>query len=89
MNTTAGNTAMHCAHCGRPCASAVWIGSLPYHQECMRGPGYQADVCRLYPPHPDWHHRAPAHDLTENDVRRIVREELAARDKTPNVRAKP
>lgn len=67
---------MHCAHCGRPGAALVWIGSLPYHEECTRGPGYQAAVYRLYPPHPDWQHCAPAPSLTEVDVRRIVREEL-------------
>ena len=58
---------MICAHCGRPAASLVWIGSHGYHEECTRGPGHQ--------PPSYWHPYHPG--LTEADVRRIVREELA------------
>jgi hypothetical protein len=69
MSTTAGTGAMYCAHCGRPAATLVWIGGLGYHDECTRGPGYKAPT---FQPLPCW----PA-TLTEADVRRIVREEIA------------
>lgn len=85
MNTTAGNTAMHCAHCGRPCAAAIWIGTLPYHEECTHGPSWQQQQYlhpTFYPPSRNF--TVPHVPLQEEDVRRIVREELAARDKTQN-----
>jgi hypothetical protein len=82
MNT-AGTGAMHCAHCGRPAMTLVWVGGMGYHAECTRGPGWVQDTYQSPPqpwgfPPPQW----PA--LTEQRVRQIVREELDARLKTPN-----
>ena len=54
---------MTCQHCGRPIGLvASFIGGFAYHEECTRGAAYQYG-----PP-----------TLTEADVRRIVRQELAA-----------
>lgn len=65
MNMTAAGTGgMRCAHCGRPMAASVWLGSLPYHPECTRGPVLAGPAA--YGPTP----------LTDEDVRRIVIEEL-------------
>jgi len=68
---------MQCQHCGRPIGggSATYIGGLPYHYECTRGPGAQTNYV-LMPPRAGCQ---PEHTLTEADVRRIVREELDAR----------
>jgi hypothetical protein len=30
--------AMHCAYCGRPAQSLVWVNGRGYHAECLRGP---------------------------------------------------
>lgn len=66
--TATSTSNMHCAHCGRPVITALWVGDLPYHPECTRGPGYQprtfVEGCQAYT------------NLTEADIRRIVREEL-------------
>jgi hypothetical protein len=53
----------------------VWCGSFPYHEECTRGPAYQP---RYYTPvgAGDGNTFIPR-QLTEAEVRRIVREELA------------
>jgi hypothetical protein len=70
------NTAVAlCQHCGRPVGEvATWIGGLPYHPECTHGPGYLTH----YAPSPvDRPGCRPTPMLTEDDVRRIVREELA------------
>lgn len=77
MSIDHGTGAMLCAHCKRPMAQAVWLNGWPYHLECTRGPGYQT------------HYQMDFKDggctslamLTEQDVRRIVREELAERNK--------
>lgn len=61
--------AMHCTYCGRPAVSLVWINGFGYHQECLRGPGYQEQVYQS-PSQPMWF------GLTEDRVRQIVREEL-------------
>lgn len=55
--------AMTCGHCGRPMASAVWINGQGYHPECTHGPGFQMPTFTQSP-------------LTEEDIRRIVREEI-------------
>lgn len=52
-----------CGHCGRPVASAMWIGDLPYHLECTQPPDSQTRTFQTAP-------------LTEEQVRRIVRDEL-------------
>lgn len=64
---------MLCAYCGRPAATLVWVGGAGYHEECTRGPGFQAPT---YQPLPPVFGCAPLKALTEEDVRRIVREEL-------------
>jgi hypothetical protein len=77
MNTTSGTAPMCCAHCGRPCAAAVWIGSLPYHEECTHGPSWQQ---AQYAPNyffPPKEYTVPYLPLTADDVRRIAREEIA------------
>ena len=70
-----GNTtgAMLCAYCGRPAATLIWIGGAGYHEECTRGPGFQAPTYQPLPPAPGC---IPRQQLTEEDVRRIVRDEL-------------
>jgi hypothetical protein len=75
MNTTSGTSTMLCAHCRRPCAVAVWLGDLPYHPECTRGPGYQSTYAPLPPAAADG--CRPWTGFDEAAVRRIVREELA------------
>ena len=56
-----------CRHCGRPVLThAVYYGGMTCHAECTRGP-MPADRPGC----------APATQLTADDVRRIVREELA------------
>ena len=57
---------------------AVYCGGLAYHPECTRGPGAQQ-----YAPMPAMPGCTPVTPLTAEDVRRIVREELAKL--TPNV----
>ncbi len=70
-----GGTAvpLTCQHCGRPCGNeTVFVGSFTYHPECASSP---------YKGQP-----APANDgmgtvipryLTETEVLRIVRKEIA------------
>jgi hypothetical protein len=72
----------NCAHCGRVIDGALrWVGGVPYHHECV-GPqpnDYVPAPLTIYyspmQPQPGCYVPAP---LTEADVRRIVREELAA-----------
>jgi hypothetical protein len=49
---------------------ATWIGSLPFHPECTRGPGYQE---QRFEPLPTRHYTAP---MDDERVRQIVRDEL-------------
>ena len=60
--------AMHCAYCGRPAVSLVWINGRGYHSECLRGPNYspQAWSVPTYQP-----------VITEDRIREIVREEIS------------
>ena len=59
------NTTMACRKCGEPLASAsIWIDGQPYHYTCT------PYIPALSP------FKSQA-ALTEDDVRRIVREELA------------
>ena len=72
---TGTDTTPICGHCGRPVLiQAMWHGGVPYHYECTRGPGAPLTYAPL-PPDPEG--CRPAKMLTEEDVRRIVREELA------------
>ena len=69
---------LNCGYCGRPVIGhAVYCGGLAYHTECTRGPGAQQ-----YAPMPAMPGCTPVTPLTAEDVRRIVREELAKL--TPN-----
>jgi len=62
-----------CQHCGRPIGGvAKCLGGLPYHPECTHGPSYPTHYEMTRTPTTTW----PS-TLTEDDVRRIVREELA------------
>lgn len=62
--SVSNRTAALCQYCGRPIGGvATWLGGMPYHPECTHGPGYPT------------HYQAPT--LSVDDVRRIVREELA------------
>ena len=75
--TCSGTTPL-CGYCGRPVIDfAVWHAGVPYHGECTRGPREQL----RYVPMPAQPGCTPLRQLTEDDVRRIVREEIA---KTPN-----
>lgn len=66
-------TTPYCGYCGRPVIGhAVYCGGLAYHPECTRGPGAQQ-----YAPMPAMPGCTPVTPLTAEDVRRIVREELA------------
>ena len=68
-------TVATCQHCGAPIGgAATWLGGLPYHPECTHGPGYPTHYAPLSLEHEGC---KPSHRITENDVRRIVREELA------------
>ena len=61
-----------CGHCGRPVIThAVYYGGMAYHPECTRGQMYYAHMPVDRPG------CTPATQLTADDVRRIVREELA------------
>lgn len=62
---------MNCGYCGRPMVTMVYVGDCAYHPECVRGPGYAPPS--MVPMFPG---ALPLPHLTENDVRRIVREEL-------------
>ena len=67
------NTGMTCMHCGRPIlVDVAYIGNCNYHLECARPPE-QPFRYEPMPPHPG---AQPLIPLTEDDVRRIVREEL-------------
>ena len=69
---------MHCAHCGRPAFSLVWIGDRGYHVECLHGPGWVQDTYQS-PPQPMWF------GLTEERVRQIVCEELEKKIKNERI----
>ena len=80
MSTT-GQTTPLCGYCGRPVIGlAVWDAGRAYHAECTHGPGGPL----RYAPMPQAPGCTPLRQLTEEDVREIVREELAL--KTPNDR---
>lgn len=67
-----GMTTPICGHCLRPVVGpAVYHGGAAYHPECTRGPMHYAQMPADRPG------CAPATQLTADDVRRIVREELA------------
>ena len=51
MNTSA-TTALHCAQCGRPVLTFVWVGNLVYHPECTHGPGWAQETYRAPPQTP-------------------------------------
>ena len=69
-----------CGYCGRPVIDyAVWHAGVPYHGECTHGPSGPL----RYAPMPVQPGCTPLRQLTEDDVRRIVREEIA---KTPNAK---
>lgn len=74
--STSGSGGMLCGYCGRPMFAGIAIGGVMYHQECTQGPGYVAPTYRPTPngpPMPAW----PV-TMTEDRVRQIVREEIAA-----------
>jgi hypothetical protein len=73
-----GTGAMMCASCGRPASTPVWIGGMGYHEECTHGPGYLRPTYAPYavPVQSGW--TTTPSMLTAEDVRKIVREELAA-----------
>lgn len=68
-----GITTPLCGHCGRPAvANGIYHGGLAYHPECTRGPSAAPTFAPGY-----------AGPLTAEQVRQIVREELA-RLQVPN-----
>jgi len=72
-----GMTSFTCGFCGRPCASFVWLGGVPYHEECTRGPGYQPRTYGTgYGLGPPSQGCIPIPTMTEERVRKIVREEI-------------
>lgn len=58
---------------------AVWDAGRAYHAECTRGPSWHQTYASIPSPHGQ---ARVLRQLNEEDVRRIVREEMA---KTPNV----
>lgn len=69
---TSTGTLPMCLHCGRPITGQiVYAGNGAYHWECTQPPGQQS-----YQPMPNQFGAIPVPTLTEEDVRRIVREEL-------------
>lgn len=65
-----------CTHCGAPIGGPmVWLGNFVYHEECTRGPGLKQPTYAQLPPDPTPRIYG---GLTEERVRQIVREELAA-----------
>lgn len=58
---------MYCQHCGRPVVTAIFVGSLAYHEECCHGPDWR----------PQRYEAAPIAGITVDDIRKIVREEVA------------
>ena len=77
MSGHSSTGAMYCAHCGRPASTLVWINGVGYHPECTHGPGYQQPTYgpNLFPIHGGAFVPATRW-ISEEDVRRIVREEL-------------
>jgi hypothetical protein len=72
---------MVCQHCKRPIGgAATYIGTWPYHYECTRGPGAPL----TYSPMEATPGARPVNLLTEQDVRRIVREELRVQQPNTN-----
>ena len=67
---------MFCAYCGKPMIVAVQVGASFYHEECCHGQGWKPP---MYEPLPKNFGAdcAPIMPLTETDIRRIVREEVA------------
>ena len=70
------SSGVRCAFCARPTVTAVWIASLPYHEECTHGPGYQRPMPMYAPitPMSVFSGTKDVTPLTENDVRRIVQQ---------------
>lgn len=69
---------MHCAHCGRPASTLVWLNGMGYHPECTHGPDYKEPTYQLNPVAQLGSTFVPAvRWVSEDEVRRIVREELA------------
>ena len=61
------NTTPTCGFCGMPVlVQPTWWGGVAYHFECAHGPGGPLPA------------QISPKTLTEEDVRRIVREEMAA-----------
>ena len=60
-----------CDMCGKPTERPLWLDGLPYHSGCANGPGGPLRNETITA-------TAQAKPLTEEDVRRIVREEMAA-----------
>jgi hypothetical protein len=64
---------MICQYCQRPIAGlATHIGHLAYHPECTHGPNYPTHYAPM-PPVPGC---VPWRAISEDDVRRIVRDEM-------------
>ena len=73
MSTT-GQTTPLCGYCGRPVIGlAVWDAGRAYHAECTHGPSGPM----RYVPVPQAPGCVPLRQLTEEDVRKIIRDELA------------
>ena len=78
--TCSGTTPL-CGYCGRPVIGmAVWDAGRAYHAECTRGPSWHQTYASIPSPHGQ---ARALRQLSEDDVRRIVREEMA---KMPNAR---
>ena len=79
--TCSGTTPL-CGYCGRPVIGmAVWDAGRAYHAECTRGPSWHQTYASIPSPHGQ---ARALRQLSEDDVRRIVREEMA---KMPNALA--
>ena len=64
------STSLHCAHCGRPALTFVWVGNLAYHPECTHGPGL-AQFPPDYPDGPDREPQPEARELTDDELRNL------------------
>jgi hypothetical protein len=75
------NYGLLCAHCGRIIDGQQrwWFSGAPYHAECVGPPPNPNGPPIYYSPMQPRPGCQPLPQLTEEDVRRIVREELAKR----------
>lgn len=65
---------LKCAHCGRPIGGLqTYIGGFAYHYECTLSPNSPS---LHFAPNQATQGAVPLKQLTEADVRRIVREEI-------------